>query len=407
MRVSFIHPVCNFLTAFLLICLVVPASNAEEARPDNVITVIATRQIQGKNIASAKQEAIEAALATAVDQGALIIFSAEALTREFKPYSSVIAGNAEKFIDNYKILGESSSGGYYRVMLQATVSFDQLKASLTEFQLAAASGDGSAEMGDHPRLLFLLSEQGIKDISPKFWWGENAASAAAYAETAMAGKAEEAGVFVIAHGNSTPDVPVKAAIVFQPELSNRDASDIGRRMGADVVIVGKAIVYAISDTGAGGTPAYNATITVRAVQSENGQEIFSGFETAVRQAPNDIEGSREALTAAGIQAANNLIPSIALAWENVIHPTENITLTVVGTGNLGNFVRFRQELRNIDGVRDLQVQQMNANEAIIAVRFEGNAQDLGKRLGSNPYKLFSIDIRNISNDGLDIALVPK
>ena len=109
----------------------------------------------------------------------------------------------------------------------------------------------------------------------------------------------------------------------------------------------------------------------------------------------------------GIQAADHLIPSIASAWENIVHPTENITLTVLGSGNLGNFVRFRQELGGIDGVRDFQIQQMNANEAVIAVRFEGNAQELGEHLRNNAFELFSIDIITLSNRGLEIALVPK
>ena len=432
MCASFIHPVRTFLTTVLLVLLVVAAASAEgpepepQPGPDNIITVIATRQIQGGNIAAAKQEAVEAALAAAVDQGAMILFSTEALAREFKPYSAVVSGNTEKFIDSYKILGESSSGRNYRVMLQATVSFDQLKASLAEFQpvagsdpslsagLGAGPDAGSVEAVERPKLLILLSEQNIKDISPKFWWGENTKPTAANAETAIARNAEKAGFVVIEHGSGTPDVPVKAAIIFQPELSNRDASDIGQRLGADVVIVGKAIVYAIGDTGAGGDPAYNATITVRAIRADNGQEITSGFETAVRQNPNEIAGSREALTAAGIQAANHLIPSIRSAWktiappeENISPPAENITLTVTGTGNLGNFVRFRQELLDTEGVKDLQVQQMIPNEAVIVVQFEGSAQELGERLINNTFQLFGIDIRNTSNTGLDIALVPK
>ena len=231
---------------------------------------------------------------------------------------------------------------------------------------------------------------------------------AAHAEAAIARKAEAAGFVVIEHGTGTPDVPVKAAIVFQPELSNRDAADIGRLMGADVAIVGKAIAYAIGDTGAGGDPAYNATITVKAVQVDTGQEITSGFETAVRQGANDTEGGREALTAAGIQAAGTPDPQHRVGLgKHPSAPARSITLTVSGTGNLGNFVRFRQTLRDLDGVMDLQVREMNTDAAIIAVRFEGNSQDLKERLLANTFELFAIDVLSMSNKRLDIALVPK
>ncbi|WP_373498949.1 hypothetical protein [Desulfococcus sp.] len=439
MRVSVIHPGRALFLAMAIVFLASVPSSAEgppgaQPGPDNAITVVATRKIQGGNIALAKQEAVEAALSAAVDQAALTLLSSEAIARAFQSYSAAVAGKAEKYIDSYKILGEASSGGTYRVMLQAVVSTGQLKAGLSGFRPTAPPDDsaptaadtepatggaepaiadvdqaaaGSVQAVDRPRLLLLLSEQNLNDVSPRFWWGENPGTLAAHAEAAIARKAEAAGFVVIEHGTGTPDVPVKAAIIFQPELNNRDAADIGRLLGADVAIVGKAIAYAIGDTGAGGDPAYNATITMKAVLVQNGQEITSGFETAVRQGRNDTEGGREALTAAGIQAAGHLIPSIGAAWENAVRPSESITLTVSGTGNLGNFVRFRQTLRDLDGVMDLQVREMNADAAIIAVRFEGNSQDLKERLLANTFELFAIEVLSLSNKRLDIALVPK
>jgi len=405
-----IPPARSLFTVLLLLLFTAAAAAAAgdaETVPDNLVTVIATIEIKDGNIASAKQAAVKAALAAAVDQGAISLFAPEAIAGEFKRYSAAVAGNAEAFIDRYKILGESAGEGHYRVLVEAAVSLDQLKARVTAAAPAVAAAGGPSGTDGRPRILFLLSEQGIQDISPRFWWGEHDAPEKTLVEAAIAARAARQGFAVIAHGSTPPDVPVKAAIIFQPELDNRDAAEIGRRMGADVVIVGKGIVYAVADTGAGGDPAYNATITVRAVRTDNGQEITSGFETAVRQAPSETEGSREALKAAGLQAADHLIPSIASAWEDIIHPTEDLTLRVHGTGNLGNFVRFRQGLRGIPGVRDLQVRETNADEALIAVRFEGNAQDLRKNLLSNTFELFVIEVLALSNKGLDIALVPK
>ena len=286
MYLSLTPRVRTIFASILLVLLAAATPGAEEPGPDNVVTVVATRRIEGGNIASAKQAAVDAALTAAVDQRALIAFSPEAVAAEFKPFSTAVAGNAEKFIDSYKILGESSADGYYRVMVQAEVSLDQLRTILGNLQPAAAAGAGSVQAVDRPRILFLLSEQNIKDLAPKFWWGQNAAPVSAHTEAAIMEKAREAGFVVIEHGDATPDVRVKAAIVFQPELGNRDASEIGRLMGADVVIVGKTIVYAVGETGTGGAPAYNATITVRAVRVDTGQEITTGFETAVRQGPN-------------------------------------------------------------------------------------------------------------------------
>ncbi|MDX9817642.1 MAG: hypothetical protein RBT16_01930 [Desulfococcus multivorans] len=407
------------LLPIVLAVLAAPVANAETSQPQedpaNVVTIIATRPIQDGNIASAKAEAIAAALAAAVDQGAMAIFSPEAIAREFKIYSATVTPGTEAFIENYKILGEASSGGYYRIMMQVTVSMDQLKSSLGKFQPAAgtdtASGEspapGSVDAIERPRILFLLSEQSINDVAPRFWWDESSAPVTSLVEAAIARKAREAGFVVLEHGTTPPDVPVKAAVIFQPDLSNRDASEIGRIMGADVVIVGKAIVYAVSDTGAGGDPAYNATISVRAVQAENDREIASGFETAVRQHPNEIDGSEDALTAAGLQAAKQLIPAIASAWQDMARSSEGLTVTVTGTRNLGNFVRFRQVLRDLPGVRNLQILEIRADEAVIALHFEGDTQTLMDRLSGQTFELFTVEIRSVSEKALHIDLVPK
>lgn len=435
MRPSPIPPMRALFLAMAMLSLATVSSRAEAPGSGNTFTVVATRKVEGRNIAQAKQEAIEAALSAAVDQAALSLFSSESVAREFQSYSAAVGGKAERFIDSYRILGEASSGGTYRVMIEAKVALDQLKASLSGFRPPAAPAaapespeapleapaapgvdespdvpdpaPGMVEAVDRPRLLLLLSEQNINDPAPRFWWGENPGKAGAHAEAAIAKKAEASGYVVVDHSAAAPQIPFRAAIAYQPELNNRDAADIGRLLGADVVIVGKAIAYAISDTGAGGDPSYNATITMKAVLVQNGQEITSGFETAVRQGRSDTEGGREALTAAGIQAAGHLIPSIGAAWENIVRPSETITLTVSGTANLGNFVRFRQTLRDLPGVIDLQILETSADAAIIGVRFEGGSADLRERLVANTFELFVIDVLSLSSKRLDIALVPK
>ena len=437
MRPSPIPPMRALFLAMAMLSLATVSSRAEAPGSGNTFTVVATRKVEGRNIAQAKQEAVEAALSAAVDQAALSLFSSESVAREFQSYSAAVGGKAERFIDSYRILGEASSGGTYRVMIEAKVALDQLKASLSGFRPAAAlamapipetpeapleapaapgvdespavpdPAPGMGEAVERPRLLLLLSEQNINDPAPRFWWGENPGKAGAHAEAAIAKKAEASGYVVVDHSAAAPQIPFRAAIAYQPELNNRDAADIGRLLGADVVIVGKAIAYAISDTGAGGDPSYNATITMKAVLVQNGQEITSGFETAVRQGRSDIEGGREALTAAGIQSAGHLIPSIGAAWENIVRPSETITLTVSGTANLGNFVRFRQTLRDLPGVIDLQILETSADAAIIGVRFEGGSADLRERLVANTFELFVIDVLSLSSKRLDIALVPK
>ena len=103
MRPSLIPPMRALFLAMAMLALAAVSSRAEAPGSGNTFTVVATRKVEGRNIAQAKQEAVEAALSAAVDQAALSLFSSESVAREFQSYSAAVGGKAERFIDSYQI----------------------------------------------------------------------------------------------------------------------------------------------------------------------------------------------------------------------------------------------------------------------------------------------------------------
>jgi hypothetical protein len=166
-----------FMGAFFLTVISAYAQNSDSAENSGAIKVVGTSVIAKKNIPAAKQAAITNGLLTAVDQAAVSLVPSEAVSANFQQYNNLVISKPDNFTDNYKVLAESISGGKYRVLMEVKVSVDKLKQSLAGF---AVNAKGPASGG--PKILFLIAEQNINDISPEFWWSGKAVPSGALAE---------------------------------------------------------------------------------------------------------------------------------------------------------------------------------------------------------------------------------
>jgi hypothetical protein len=78
---------------------------------------------------------------------------------------------------------------------------------------------------------------------------------------------------------------------------------------------------------------------------------------------------------------------------------------VEGTGNLANFVKFRRALTGISGVEGIRVKEIKPNETTLIIDYKGKAEELAEALMRQNFENFGINIYEISNQNLKIALV--
>ena len=374
--------------------------NAQEG-PSNTVNVIGKSPVQEQNISEARERAILDGLASAVNQVALRLVPPDSVSQDFQRFTSLLEENAGQFVSTYKVLSENPAGESYRVLLQVTVSVEQLKDRLAVVQTVPSN-----EAVSRPRVLLLISEQNLKDIAPRFWWGEGEGPVSSYAEEAVAEQMRAAGFEVIEHGSDVPDVALEAAIIFQPDLDNREALDIGKSFSADIVIAGKAIVYKVPETLDEEMPSFNATVSARALRVDTGEEIASVLETVVRKYPEDADGSMATLMAAGARAGEQLAAQIAPIWQQSVNPTDVMELRVTGTRNLGNFIRFRKALTEIAGIQGMHMRDARPDQAVIEIDYRGPAQGLAETLQGLQFQLFNVEIRSVSDQRIEAALVP-
>jgi len=103
----------------------------------------------------------------------------------------------------------------------------------------------------------------------------------------------------------------------------------------------------------------------------------------------------EHLSGAGLTGGKTATASSALA------------LTVEGSSNLGNFVKFRKALGSISGVEGIQVREMKPNETTLLVTYRGTAQDLASALRQQSFDTFTLTVADPVEGALRVALAPK
>jgi hypothetical protein len=84
-----------------------------------------------------------------------------------------------------------------------------------------------------------------------------------------------------------------------------------------------------------------------------------------------------------------------------------LALTVEGSGNLANFVKFRRALGGTSGVEGIQVRDMKPNETTLLISFRGTAHDLAAALMQQSFDSFALTVAEVGEGALRVALTPK
>ncbi len=417
----------RFLMFALAAVMVLSGIGLSQELPDaKTVKVIGSSTIRNKNIAKAREEAVSNSLVSAVNLVALETLPLDALVRNFEKLDEILYDHTAKFVEGYKVLAEFRSGKIYRVMLEATVSdirLKELEKQLSAGELAKAKGEKKAM----PRILFLIAEQNLADSTPQYWWGGTSAFDSAVSENAMSEKMKEKGFTIVRHGYLSPDSEIKSPVNYQPELDNQEAVRMGSRLQADIIVVGKSVVYKVSGAARENVLSFSGTVSVRVLRTDTGEEIASSLQTAVNQNTDETAGSRDALLSAGYLAGKELSFQIAGIWQKgslsfsdrqgkreaafsrtgSSRKSDMLEIIVSGISNLGNFVRFRRALSDIPGVKKIDIRERRRDEATIGIKFQGKAGEFEDALMQKTFQLFSVKLYDTSQNTLKIELIPK
>lgn len=192
---------------------------------------------------------------------------------------------------------------------------------------------------------------------------------------------------------------------------NRGAVALGREFGADVVLIGEAVVKPsakrIADSN---LRAYQAAVTLRAVRTDNSVNLASASADASIVGLEDVAGSAKALRAAGKKALDELIPAMLKKWEkssdmSVASARVNLDITVGGMDQIWKLKAMREKLRSLDVVDSVMQQSYAQGLAVFRTVSRVPSEELAEELVMNPPDELRVQIVEIKPGALSVRVV--
>jgi hypothetical protein len=370
---------------------------AEDQIATKTVVVIGTGKIYKEDSASARKEAIENGLTSAVESVALDLIPPESLHQTFQSFNEALYDQTGKFIQGYKVLAEFKIKDAYRVMVEANVSI----AGLTKLLSNAGILSGGKSL---PKILVLVSEQNLEDTSPKYWWGKKPVLGDLFSVSAFIETMRSKGLPVLDYPSIAQNTSIDDRY-DKPDLDKEEAVNLGRALKADIVIVGKTILDQAQNVVGKDIRSFKGVVTVRAIRTDTGEEIAATTQSAVTANADETIGARKALSAAGSLAGETLAGQIIDAWQKKDEQTNIIGIVVEGTDNLTYFEKFISIINKISGVKNLQIKELKANETVISLEYKGSAKTLADALVLKSYGSVDINIYEVSKNHLRIKLI--
>ena len=387
---------------FIILCLfAVFAHSVNLQAEDQIVTktvvVIGTGKIYKEDSASARKEAIENSLVSAVESVALDLMPPESLHQTFQSFNEALYDHTSKFIQGYKVLAEFKIKDAYRVMVEANVSI----AGLTKLMSDARIMSGGKSL---PKILVLISEQNLEDTSPKYWWGKKAALGEMFSVSAFIETMRSKGLPVLDHPSTAQNTSFGDGY-DKPDLDEKQAVDLGLNLKADIVIVGKTFIDQAQNIMGKNIKSFKGVVSARAFRTDTGEEIAAITKSAVTANADETIGARDALSAAGSLAGETLASQIIDAWQSKDEQTNIIEIVVEGTDNLANFEKFIGIINKMSGAKNLRIKELKSNETVISVEYKGNAKTLADTLMLKSYGSVGINIYEVSKNHLKVELI--
>ncbi|OGW67694.1 MAG: hypothetical protein A3H49_09205 [Nitrospirae bacterium RIFCSPLOWO2_02_FULL_62_14] len=364
--------------------------------------------VQGEP-AIARDNAIQDALRKAVEQAVGTMVSSETLVENFQVVRDNIYNKSQGYVKEYKVVKESPGKDLYAVTISATVSTENLKNDL------GALGLLIARVGK-PRTLFMIAEQNVGQEILLYWWGYWGKGGAAFAgqsvemavsETVLKEEFLNRGFNVIDISAVTGKFEISNAYRIA-DLTDTGARDIGRKMGAEIIIKGKALAKEGPRTAGSSVGSYLADITLSAVRVDNGQVLASVRGNAAARHIAQHVGGNQAIENAARQVADKLVEQITAKWTAEMSGGQLIQLTIRGLSGMKDLIKIKEFLKGkVRGVQNVIQRSFERGEAVLEVDAKSSAQQLGDELASKPIQGLDLDIIAATGNTLELCVAGK
>jgi hypothetical protein len=362
------------------------------------VTATGMGSITGGDVAHAKDDAVEDALRNAIEQTLGTMIQAETLAQNFTVVEDNIYSKTQGYIQKYDIVRQGKQDAMmYQVTVRALVKVSKLKDDLDAISTLM-------RRKKMPRLMVMIDEKNIGETATAAHYLEADLNTA---ESELMNKFMEKGFrFVDAATVKQNLSREKEAAILEGDV--RQAAAVGRRSGAEVILVGKALAKATEVEAFGARiRSQQSTVTVRAIRTDTGDIIATGTEQGKTSHIDDVTGGTIAIQKSCDALAEALMSKILDRWSTDVNTGGTLTLRVNGVEDYGQLNQFKSSLKYyVRGVTGVTQRDFNNGFAVLELEMKGNSDDLAQRLSAAKMEGYKIKVTGVSEGGVTVQLVP-
>ena len=372
---------------------------AQQAPLDEAKEVVATGMgsILGNDIAHARDDAIKDALRKGVENALGLIVESETLVENYQLIEDKIFSKTQGYVQKYQIIQEGKqSEQLYEVTVNATVKMTDLKNDL----------EGIATLMrrvNRPRMMVIIQEQNIGEAPGLFGYFEADMNTA---ETAIMEAFMAKGFKFIDHETVKQNLKnEQATAIMEGDVAK--AAALGRSVGAEVVITGKALAKATVVEAFGTTTrSQQATITVRAIRTDTGDIIATQSGQGAYPHIDDAVGGAKAIQLACKSLSENLMNEILDQWQKDISEGSTITLQIEGVSDYSQLTKFKYALEYyVRGISSVIQRDWHEGFATLEIVMTGNSEDLANGLSGKEIEGIDVKVIGMSQNSVTVKFV--
>jgi hypothetical protein len=315
---------------------------------------------EGENaVTAAREQAINRAQRRAIEEGVGTIIDSETMVENFQLIDDKILSQVKGYITGYEIINDNNGeDGVYKITIKADVALAHLEKDVKALNIIK-------EKKNNPRIMVIFTEVTEDPIIGADWLKAGGTGRAAIEKELL-----------------KLDIPVIDRAQMK-EINERDmtiaynnpskAAALGKRFGADIVIVGTATSALMDTSSPHGVAVFHcdAQASARAIKTDTAQVIASESVDSGRVVKGGrATAAREAVKIAAEKLAGEMSNKIIENWRSEVFNT--VVVEIVATdANNDKREAFKKDLAGIRGVKSVNERSWADELLVLDVVIDG------------------------------------
>ncbi|NQU03872.1 MAG: hypothetical protein HQ589_06975 [Syntrophaceae bacterium] len=334
-----------------------------------------------------KDDAIRQAQRAAVEKAVGVFVHSQTEVENFVIQKDKIMSRTQGYITRFTVLEEEKKSEEFYVKIEAEVSLDKIKDDLIAMRILLDSME-------RPKVMILVEEE-YTDMTP---------AGMSIAETEVSSLLASKGF----------DLVDKAQL---EELKRRNqaklaltgniaaAKSLGFDLGAQYVVVGKAVVQDIGEAYPGsGLKSLQASLQLKLIQTNTGLVLGSVVKNGVAAHISPVTGASKALRISAQKAVDEyLLDTITSSFQEYLNNGAPIKLHITGVNTFKEYSLISSNIETMEKVVTSKKGGWNKTGGllILDLRFKGTSEKLAELLDGSKFGTKRLEVTDFAPDKVD------